>query len=76
MACATQSKGQCSDPIVIDLRPPEALLEPCIEAQGRKVETNEDLTTFIFDLMRAQDDCAAKVEALSRFYHYGDDPTE
>lgn len=66
--CATSSGNCINDPIVIEIRPPAALLEPCKMPEPEDVEMNGDILDILinqYELMRI---CAGKIDAIINFY--------
>ena len=66
--CATSSGSYMPDPIVIEIRPPEELLTPCRGPEQIELETNEDLMNLLIDTGECFNICAAKIDALRKFY--------
>ena len=66
--CATSSRDFVPDPIVIELKPPDELLTPCRQPQAGSIETNGGLLDLLIVTMDAFNRCAAKVEAIRKFY--------
>ena len=66
--CATSSKTFTPDPVVIELRPPDALLLPCSKPEPGDIETNGDLIHLLINTVEALDRCAAKVDAIRKYY--------
>lgn len=56
------------------MKPPEALLTPCVRPHYMKLETNEDLAIFTSNVLTAWEVCAGQIEALRSFYL--DNPVE
>ena len=66
--CATSSQNYLPDPIVIEIRPPEGLLMPCRMPEPTDIEMNGDLLDLLMATVDALQRCAAKVEAIRKFY--------
>ena len=66
--CATSSGDYMPDPVVIEIRPPEELLTPCKGPEQIELETNEDLINLLIDSGECFNICAAKIDALIKFY--------
>ena len=53
---------------MIELRPPDALMVPCYRPEPGNIETNGDLINLLIDTAEALDRCAAKVDAIRKYY--------
>lgn len=53
---------------MIELRPPEELLQPCRRPEPSDIEMNEDLIDLLIVTAEALSNCAAKVEAIRKYY--------
>ena len=53
---------------MIELKPPDELLTPCRQPQPGSIETNGGLLDLLIVTMDAFNRCAAKVEAIRKFY--------
>jgi hypothetical protein len=53
---------------VIEVRPPEGLLEPCRRPVPGDIDMNGDLLDLLITTADALNRCAAKVEAIRNFY--------
>lgn len=53
---------------MIELRPPDELLTPCRQPELGYIEMNEDLLDLLIVTAEAFNRCAAKVDAIRKFY--------
>ena len=53
---------------MIEIRPPDELIEPCRYPDPSDIEMNEDLLDLLITTADAFNKCAAKVEAIRKFY--------
>lgn len=56
------------EPVVIENRPPEGLLEPCRRPEPGDIETNGEMLDLLITTADALNRCAAKVDAIIKFY--------
>lgn len=66
--CATSSQGCIQPPVVIEITPPEELMQPCRPPKAGSIETNGELLELLMATADAFSKCAAKVEAIREFY--------
>ena len=53
---------------MIELRPPDELIEPCRIPEPPDIEMNGELLDLLVTTADALNRCAAKVEAMRKFY--------
>lgn len=53
---------------MIEIRPPDELLTPCRQPEPGDIEMNEDLLDLLIVTAEAFNRCAAKVDAILKFY--------
>lgn len=57
------------EPVVTaEPRPPQVVLAACEKPKMRDVDSNRELLALLIETKDALDRCAAKVEAIRRFY--------
>lgn len=62
------------DPVVIEIRPPEALLTPCPQPEYVEPKTNKELTELLIDTSECLHICTMQMQSLIKFYrgNHGD----
>lgn len=53
---------------MIDIRPPETLLEPCTIPDAGHIETNAALVELLIETAAKLKQCAARIDAIREFY--------